>query len=163
MTLSVRTLVPCSDSTNKSNLSQHYRVTLETCDLWDIWSEWWEDMTWPKKTYPPTYLPTYLPIYLCTSIREHPKGAILGTCDLLDIWSDWWGDMTWPKKTQATHLPTYLATYLPTYLSTSIREHRKNWATFLAVHRQLNRWPCLSVRPLDSTNNQTFHNTTEWP
>ena len=25
----------------------HYRVTLETCDLWDIWSEWWRNMTWP--------------------------------------------------------------------------------------------------------------------
>ena len=25
----------------------HYRVTLETCDLSDIWSEWWENMTWP--------------------------------------------------------------------------------------------------------------------
>ena len=23
---------------------QHYRVNLETCDLWDIWSEWWGDM-----------------------------------------------------------------------------------------------------------------------
>ena len=38
---------------------------LETCDLWDIWSEWWEHMTWPKihtylHTYPPTYLPTCL-------------------------------------------------------------------------------------------------------
>ena len=22
---------------------------LETCDLWKIWSEWWGDMTWPKK------------------------------------------------------------------------------------------------------------------
>jgi hypothetical protein len=29
--------------------SKHYRVTLETCDLWDIWSEWWGNMTWPKK------------------------------------------------------------------------------------------------------------------
>ena len=42
------------------------RVTLETCDLWDIWSEWWRNMAWPKNTYlltypPPTYLPTYLP------------------------------------------------------------------------------------------------------
>ena len=27
----------------------HYRVTLETCDLWDIWSEWWRDMIWAKK------------------------------------------------------------------------------------------------------------------
>jgi len=25
------------------------RATLETCDLWDIWSEWWGDMTWPTK------------------------------------------------------------------------------------------------------------------
>ena len=25
----------------------HYRVTLETCDLWDIWSEWWGNMTCP--------------------------------------------------------------------------------------------------------------------
>ena len=33
----------------------HYRVTLETCDLWDIWSEWWGDMTWLKKTYLPTF------------------------------------------------------------------------------------------------------------
>ena len=22
---------------------------LENCDIWDIWSEWWGDMTWPKK------------------------------------------------------------------------------------------------------------------
>ena len=26
-----------------------YRVTLEPCDLWVIWSEWWGDMAWPKK------------------------------------------------------------------------------------------------------------------
>ena len=29
------------------------RAILETCDLWDIWSEWWEDMTWPKKIFLP--------------------------------------------------------------------------------------------------------------
>ena len=33
-------------------------------------------MTWPKKTY--------LPTYLCTFIREHHKGIILGTCDICD-------------------------------------------------------------------------------
>ena len=33
----------------QSESSQHYRVTLETCDLWDIWSGWWGDMTWPTK------------------------------------------------------------------------------------------------------------------
>ncbi len=71
---------------------RHYRVTLETCDLWDIWLEWWRDMTWLKNsTYPPTYLSTYL--------RAHPQGAILETCDLYDICSEWWGDLTWPKKT----------------------------------------------------------------
>ena len=26
----------------------HKRTILETSDPWDIWSEWWEDMTWPK-------------------------------------------------------------------------------------------------------------------
>ena len=25
-----------------------------------------------------------LPTYLCTSIREHPKGAIIGICDIWD-------------------------------------------------------------------------------
>ena len=57
-----------------------------------------------------TYLPTNA--LQCTSIREHPKGAILETCDLWDIWSEWWGDMTWPKN-------------LPTHLPTNLREHPK--------------------------------------
>ena len=26
------------------------RATPETCELWDIWSEWWGDMAWQKKT-----------------------------------------------------------------------------------------------------------------
>ena len=60
--------------------------------LRNIWSEWWDDMTWPKNsTYPPTYLSTYL--------RAHPQDVILETCDLYDICSEWWGDLTWPKKT----------------------------------------------------------------
>ena len=28
---------------------QLQRAILETCDLWDIWSKWWGDMTWPTK------------------------------------------------------------------------------------------------------------------
>ena len=64
----------------------HYRVTLETCDLWDIWSEWWGDLIWPQNR-PTYYLPTYLPANLPTSLREHPQGAILDTCDNWDIWS----------------------------------------------------------------------------
>ena len=26
------------------------RTIIETCDLWDIWSEWWWDITWSKTT-----------------------------------------------------------------------------------------------------------------
>ena len=37
------------------------------------------------KYNPCTHLHTYPP----TSVREHPKGAILETCDLADIWSKW--------------------------------------------------------------------------
>ena len=64
------------------------RATLETCELWDIWSEWWEDMTWPKKM---TKTKT-------KTFWEHLLRAILETCDLWDICSEWWEDMTWPKK-----------------------------------------------------------------
>ena len=44
-----------------------------TCDLWDICSEWWENITWPtKKT---------------KTFREHLQRAIFEICDLWDIWS----------------------------------------------------------------------------
>ena len=59
---SIGDLVPWSVCPLES--SQHYRVTPETCDLWDIWSEWWGDMTWLKKTYLPTYIPNHLPTFL---------------------------------------------------------------------------------------------------
>ena len=39
-------------------------MTPATCDLWDIWSEGWEDITTYLQTYPPTYLPNYLPTYM---------------------------------------------------------------------------------------------------
>ena len=70
------------------------RAILETCDLWDIWSEWWGDMTWPKKIYLPTCLPTST--YLHPYIREHHSRACLsmtfsflmymGSGALLHIW-----------------------------------------------------------------------------
>ena len=91
------------------------RATLETCDLWNIWSERWGDMTWLKKDLPiniPTHLPTYIPTYLSTYLREHPHGAkLVETCDLFDIWSEWCGDLIRQKTTYL--LPTYLP-YLPT-------------------------------------------------
>ena len=61
----------------------HQRATQETCDLKEIWSEWWGDMTRSKK-YLPTNIPNHLPTYPLTSLTEHPKGAILETCDLWD-------------------------------------------------------------------------------
>ena len=42
------------------------------------------------------YLPTCLPTYLCTSIREHPKGAI-GICDIWD--TDYNADNWEPRLT----------------------------------------------------------------
>ena len=34
-----------------NTLREHLqRAILETCDLWDIWSKWWGDMTWPTKS-----------------------------------------------------------------------------------------------------------------
>ena len=36
--------------TKTNTFREHLQwAILETCDLLDICSEWWEDMTWPKK------------------------------------------------------------------------------------------------------------------
>ena len=82
--------------THSTLLIDIQRATLETCDLWDIWSKWWGHITWPKKNNDKDtdkYKDTF---------RENLQRAILDTCDLWDIWSEWWGDMTWPKKSQET-------------------------------------------------------------
>ena len=72
------------------------RAILETCDLWDICSEWWEDMTWPKKI---TKTNTKTKTMTKTKTFWEPLlRAILETCDLWDICSEWWEDMTRPKK-----------------------------------------------------------------
>ena len=91
----------------------------KACDLWDIWSEWLGDMTWPKNTYlhtyPPTYLPTYVPP-LENTLKERSKRLV--TFETFDQ-SD---EKTWPDQKIPTYLHTYPLTYLPTYLCTSIRE-----------------------------------------
>ena len=54
------------------------RFTLETCDLCNIWSGWWGDMTLPKWTMTMT---------LAMTFREHPQSAMLQIFDLrLDTW-----------------------------------------------------------------------------
>ena len=36
--------------TKTNTFREHlHGAILETCDLWDIWSEWLGEMTWPKK------------------------------------------------------------------------------------------------------------------
>ena len=58
------------------------RAILETCDLWDICSEWWEDMTWPKKlTKTNTKTKT---MTKTKTFWEHLLRAILETCDIWD-------------------------------------------------------------------------------
>ena len=39
---------PCHSLTQPPFKKHNNRAILETCDLWDIWSGWWGDMTWPK-------------------------------------------------------------------------------------------------------------------
>ena len=65
--------------TNTNTFRGHQkRAISETCDLWDIWSEWWEDMTWPtKKTMTKTNTKT-------NTFRELLQRAILVTCDIWD-------------------------------------------------------------------------------
>ena len=77
---------------------KHLQIAiLETCDLWDISSEWWRDMNWPKKTMTKTNTQTKTKtMRKANTLRELHQRAILETCDLWDIWSEWWGDMTWP-------------------------------------------------------------------
>ena len=101
------------------------RATLETCDLWDFWSEWWGDMTWPtKKTM--TMTKTMKKTKTMT-IEEHPQRTILETCDLWDTdyvsnnWeqqsqhSQWslnkeWQCSCWLCPTPPAHLGGILAT-----------------------------------------------------
>ena len=74
------------------------RVTQDTCDLWDICSERWGDMTWPKRKKTMTKTKTNIKTNTNTktktktktmpntnTLREHPQRANLKTCDLWGI------------------------------------------------------------------------------
>merc|ERR1712020_378362 len=80
--MGTHSLTHSQDFTNrhtKSNLIdfRHFRHLIRVMRRHDLIKKY-------LPTYLPTHLPTYLPTYLCTSIREHPNGAILETLDLRD-------------------------------------------------------------------------------
>ena len=70
----------------KTFIEHPQRVIQETCDLWDIWSEWWGDMTWPKKTL---------------TFREHQQRE-----QQKDLWSlnDYISD-NWEQQSQHSWVP----------------------------------------------------------
>ena len=75
------------------------RVIIETCDLWDIWSEWLWDKNDQKKIMRKTNTKAKtMTMTKTNTFREHTQRAILETCDLWDIWSEWLWDMPWPKE-----------------------------------------------------------------
>ena len=76
----------------------HQRAILGTCDLLDILTKWWGDITWPKKTQWQRQMQRQRQWKRQLHFRDFHQRAIQETCSLWDIWSKWWGDMTWPKK-----------------------------------------------------------------
>ena len=82
----------------KTKISREHiqRAILDTCDLWDIWSEWWGDITWPTKRQWQRQIQKNTNA-MTNIFREHIQRA---TCDLWDIWSEWLWYMTWPTKRQ---------------------------------------------------------------
>ena len=46
------------------------RAIFETCDLWDIWSEWWENMTWPTKRQRQRQIQRQWQIHLENTFKE---------------------------------------------------------------------------------------------
>ena len=47
-----------------------FRVILETCNLWDIWWEWWGDMTWTKKWQLQIQRPWQTHLWNCWHFRQ---------------------------------------------------------------------------------------------
>ena len=71
--------------TNTNTFREHLqRAIPETCDLCNIWSEWWGDMTRPKReTITMTNTETKT-MTKTNTFREHLQRAILETCEIWD-------------------------------------------------------------------------------
>ena len=98
------------------------RAIPDTSDLWDIWSEWWEDITWPKKRQ--WQRQWQWQIHLESTLKERSQRLL--TFETFDQ-SD---EKTWPDQKISTYQHTYSPTYLPIYLPlrTPLRsDHRDLW------------------------------------
>ena len=82
---------------NIASVSLHrHRASIDQ-RLWYIfqeWSEWWGDLTWPKCTNQPTYLPTYNPTYLPPF--ENTLSDPRDLCPIKHLLNE--VDMTWPRN-----------------------------------------------------------------
>ena len=81
--------------TNTNTFREHLqRAILDTCDLWDIWSEWWGYMTWPKKRQRQVQRQTQWQrqIHFESTWKERPQRLV--TFEIFDQ-SD---EETWPDQ-----------------------------------------------------------------
>ena len=90
---------------------------------------------------------TYIPTFLSTSIREHPKGAIIGTCDIWDtdhntdnwepgfmtIFVTWQSIVTLDSiRNSCDVLPIFgISSELSATTYVDLQEHRDGWVMFL--------------------------------
>ena len=101
--------------TKTKTMINTFREHLQSFDLWDIWLEWWENMTWPtKKTTTKT-----------NTFKEHLQRAIFEIFGLWDIWSERWKNMTWPTTKTKTNTMT---------MTNRFRE-QPQWGIFLDILR----------------------------
>ena len=81
--------------TKTNTFGEHLqRAIPETCDLWDIWSDWWGDMTWPKKE---TMIKTNTKTETMTKTNTFREHLQRDPRDLWDLrhWLQFWQLRTW--------------------------------------------------------------------
>ena len=84
-----KTITKTDTKTDTKTMTNTFREQLqraipETCDLCNIWSEWWGDMTRPKReTITMTNTETKT-MTKTNTFREHLQRAILETCEIWD-------------------------------------------------------------------------------
>jgi len=119
-----KTMTKTNTKTKTNTFREHLqRATLETFDLWDIWSD---EETWPDQTKTLTKAKTKTTAKTKTmtktnTFREHLQRAILETCDYCKF--DQGDKETWPDQ-KKTITKTNTKTKTMTNTNT-LREHLK--------------------------------------